>query len=225
MDPLQTAHVSSATAIDPFYLYMHLVQELGEGRVFLLDAAREAADSEYRMSLLGVVPVLEIQVKDGEMTVFSVTGLGSAVNRELAGRGYRSVAPVHTVDAVSAIVGERWTYRPADPMLPLEEIRQLLKGRSRLYRPPFASGLFGYIGYDAVHYLEQIPATTEDDRLLPDVRLQWFAGVAQLTDTQAHMYFATDILESLVSVRRLTRLRVNYSRLLLPPTRSVSILG
>ncbi|NOY78223.1 MAG: anthranilate synthase component I [Calditrichaeota bacterium] len=42
----------------------------------------------------------------------------------------------------------------------------------KLENSPFLNGgLFGYIGYDAIRYIEKIPSASEDDMALPDIHL------------------------------------------------------
>jgi anthranilate synthase component I len=62
---------------------------------------------------------------------------------------------------------------------PLDEIAKFMK-QFRFVEvaglPRFCGGLIGYIGYDAVRFIEKIPDTCKDDLALPDIRLM-------LTDT------------------------------------------
>ncbi|MCL6549086.1 MAG: hypothetical protein K6T30_09290, partial [Alicyclobacillus sp.] len=186
--------VQAGARLDPFYLYLDLVEHLGEGQVFLLDSAEDAG-SRYRMSIIGALPVLEIQVKDGDISVMAVRGLSAYLERALAAAGCLPVREAGDSCAQpegagqgtrpSVIAGDTLRYRGSDPMAFLEQVREALR-RLTEARPgagamsgaeaggsrptPFWSGFLGYIGYDAVHYLERLPKTTLDDRGLPDIR-------------------------------------------------------
>jgi aminodeoxychorismate synthase component I len=55
---------------------------------------------------------------------------------------------------------------------PLATLRNLLgayRQKPAPGLPPFQGGWAGMLGYDFVHYLERLPATTDDDLLVPDV--------------------------------------------------------
>ena len=61
--------------IDPFYAYLDLTeQSSARGQAFLLDAAKDAP-SMYRMSVIGVLPVLQVSAKDGEDALTCSVGL------------------------------------------------------------------------------------------------------------------------------------------------------
>ena len=88
--------------------------------------------------------------------------LGSGPTLTLAARG-RSV----TVEEN----GESRTFLSDDP---LGELESLLKTRhaARLPGlPRFSGGLVGYLGYDTVRYVEDLPDPPQDDRGLPDLRM------------------------------------------------------
>jgi anthranilate synthase component I len=190
---------AKAATLDPFYTYLGLTEQFGEGQVFLLDAANETGTG-YRMSLIGVLPILEFQVKDGDIAVFAVTGLAEYLRHALAAAGWREVCESDAGRMKSYVDGPCLRYRSTDPMSVLECIRQAIRANHPVDAgPPFSTGLFGYIGYDAVHYLEALPKTTLDDRGLPDVRLQWYAAVAHLNDDGASVYDALPFLEPVLS--------------------------
>ncbi|GMA61931.1 anthranilate synthase component I family protein [Alicyclobacillus fastidiosus] len=168
--------------VDPFYLYLHVQTVVGEGRAFLLEAGRDDENRAYQMSLIGVCPVVEVQVKDGLVTVYvdksleaSLLDLPGGVENELSLDG---VWP-------SVVSREAHYFRPKDPMVFLERLRVRLQ---EICAPdmnePFSAGFLGYVGYDGVHYLERLPKSTTDDRNVPDIRLQWHAAVVQLTRGQ-----------------------------------------
>jgi anthranilate synthase component 1 len=182
--------------VDPFYLFLELRKTFPEGEVFLLDAAQDQGDPRYRMSLIGVAPVLEVQIKDGTIALYALPGIREAVESRVLGVGFVKVADGPA--APSTIDVPVQLFRGADPMAFLETVRQWACSLQRATLPPFASGFLGYIGYDAVHYLERLPKTTVDDRNLPDVRLQWHAAVLQVRPGEAPKVF--DVTDALAAV-------------------------
>lgn len=207
--------MSTQQSSDPFYLYLHMVDALGEGRAFLLDAAAETT-SRYQMSLVAASPVLEVQVKDGVTTLFAVAGLAEYLVDGLADRDVRP-APAQTETVVSpSVIGQMTAkFTSADPMVILEHLRQLMRA---LYRNaesadvPFSAGFLGYIGYDAVHYLERLPKTTVDDRGLPDIRLQVHAAVVQMMGEDVRLFDGSAALAQVVDEKVLARVREDVLR-------------
>lgn len=183
---------------DPYYLYLHMVETLGHGRVFLLDAAAEST-SKYQMSLVAGAPVLEVQVKDGVTSLFAAEGLDRYLVDYLLQQGisssteeesHQTTSGIRVTPAKSVIADAPTTFTDVDPLVILEHTRQAMK---TLYPDdslsvPFSAGFLGYLGYDAVHYLERIPKTTVDDRSLPDIRLQVHAVIVQLVQDQVTVF-------------------------------------
>ena len=70
----------------------------------------------------------------------------------------------------------RWTPgtgwdAPARPEDPLAELAALVRARDTIQLPGFPrflGGAVGYLGYDAVRYIERLPTPPPDDRRLPD---------------------------------------------------------
>jgi anthranilate synthase component 1 len=60
---------------------------------------------------------------------------------------------------------------------PLEIVREhidAVKVQHREKLPPFIGGAIGYVGYDAIRYVENLPNAPDDDRGLPDVALGFY---------------------------------------------------
>jgi anthranilate synthase component 1 len=178
--------------VDPFYAYVELTAQLGEGQAFLLDAGADTG-SPYAMSLVGVVPLLEVQAKNRQVNLQVWPDLVHRLTDDLRLRGYVA-APEATEISPSVLDGVTLSFTPDDPMALLEAVRSVLAQWLGVQSTPFAAGFLGYIGYDAVRYLESIPCTTDDDRGLPDVRLQWHAvvlkfdrGRMEMTDCVAEL--------------------------------------
>jgi anthranilate synthase component I len=168
---------------DAFYLFLDLVNRFGEGQVFLLEAAEAYGNVEYGKSIIGVCPLLDLCVKDGDVYLFVMQSLRKRVSQALADRGYVAVAAQLHLEYQSVIAGCPLTFRPRDPMAFLEDLRQVLREmESSEPMVPFQSGFLGYIGYDGVYYMEELPKTTVDDRRLPDIRLQWHAAILHIVN-------------------------------------------
>lgn len=114
----------------------------GDGATFLLESV-EQGERWGRYSFIGLDPILSVRARDGEV---SVTGAVDDTVRAAAATG----DPLATVQAVL-----RSLHVPAD-----------VNGL-----PPLFAGLVGYLGYDVVRFIEDLPATGRDDLRFDDVRL------------------------------------------------------
>lgn len=70
----------------------------------------------------------------------------------------------------------RWIGQPpqgvpvsADPLASLKEALRLLATAPMENLPPLSSGFVGYMGYDMIRYLEQLPDTCDNDLQIPDM--------------------------------------------------------
>lgn len=194
---MESQYIQTHARIDPFYAYVQLAQSLGRGQAFLLDAAQDAPEM-YRMSVLGVLPVLQVSVKDGEVTLRGLPGL------------MRYLSEAETIFPANAVISGEMeavaVVNVGDPMFLLEHLRQSLHRLVGAASVPFAQGFLGYFGYDAVHYLEQLPKTTMDDRGLPDLRLEWHLLTMHLNDEGIILYHSLAALEAILSAAELTAL-------------------
>ncbi|WP_166669052.1 anthranilate synthase component I family protein [Alicyclobacillus sacchari] len=182
---------SPSNAIDPFYLYMRFRELLGAGEVFLLEAGREDMESAYQMSLVGVCPIVEAQVRDHVVSVFAVPELADELFPHIS--PYGELIEQAPVSWPSTVVGGALHVKAADPFAVLERLRKLLSELCTSHtEQPFSAGFLGYVGYDAIRYLERLPQTTVDDRQLPEIRLQWHAGIVQLVDGRLRLYRQDD---------------------------------
>lgn len=207
-------HEQRTGEVDALRVFLRLVDDLGEGRVFLLEAASDdEGHPEYQMSLLGTAPVVEVQVKDGVVDLYAVDGLCQWLTERLpAGESTDVMKGMPPVARPSVVVGQAVRFYAQDPMAWLEQLRQavasLLGGEELV---PFSAGLLGYIGYDAVHYLEKLPKTTVDDRLLPDIRLQWHAVVTQITDGSVKVFDTLEALRPVLTATALAHVEAEFA--------------
>ncbi|WAH35587.1 anthranilate synthase component I family protein [Alicyclobacillus dauci] len=173
--------------IDPFYLFLHVQSIVGDGNAFLLEAGRSDDSDLYQMSIIGVCPTVEIQIKDGLVSVFA-RGEAAKLFREMPDR-ILDTAGLEEKVWPSSVSSAPMLFRPSDPMAFLETTRIMLRDAfSPGLTQPFSAGFLGYMGYDAVHYLEKLPKTTSDDRNVPDVRLQWHRGVIHIVNDAVTLY-------------------------------------
>lgn len=188
--------------IDPFYLYLDLTEWFSAGQVFLLDAAKETGSAEYCMSLVGVAPMLEIQVKDGDVWLTALPSIIEYLKPRLVEAGNPNAYQVDRPRFESVITGVTLSFESSDVMRLLEairvSIRELVNRVGTCVDGPFTSGLLGYIGYDAVHYVERLPKTTVDDRGMPDIRLQWHALVVHLNEGRSTLYSTVDTVSHIL---------------------------
>ena len=170
---------------------LSLRDRLGQGRAFLLEAGREDIQSDYQMSLIGISPVVEVQVRDHVVSVFAHPKLSADLFPLVRSGGIE--VPGAPYPWASVIEGEVVHVQAQDPMALLDRIRaalcRLLCGGEG---EPFSAGFLGYVAYDAIRYLERVPMTAEDDRHLPEIRLLWHAAVAQLSSDAVSLFRQDD---------------------------------
>lgn len=87
-------------------------------------------------------------------------------------------------DGVTWAEGREMDLPAGDPLDVLEEVvsRHRVPPTARLgnpaHYPPLHSGAVGYLSYDAVRYIEELPTRPEDDRRLPEMVWQFFGLLA-----------------------------------------------
>lgn len=90
-------------------------------------------------------------------------------------------------------------YETEDPFQDLEELMARYQAVEVPGLPPFAGGAVGYLGYDMVRFVEQLPDTNEDDLDLPDSyflltdRLLIFDHVNHKILVVAHAHVTDDV--------------------------------
>ena len=118
--------------------------KLGQGKpyVFLLESM-EGGASRGRYSIIGREPDILWRCRDGQVEI----------NRDA--------------------LRDTEIYQPS-PRQPLDDLRELL-AESRIDDPdqpqPMAAGLFGYLGYDMVRFMERLPESPPSDFTVPDAIL------------------------------------------------------
>ncbi|ACV58249.1 anthranilate synthase component I family protein [Alicyclobacillus acidocaldarius] len=188
---MRQSRLSAEMGVDPYYLYLALRDDLGPGRVFLLEAGREDIQSDYQMSLIGMAPLVEVQVRDHVVSVFAHPKLAAHVFSIARSAGVEVSRAPYPWESV--VGGDVVHVQAQDPMALLDRIRaalcELLCGPDG---ESFSAGFLGYVAYDAIRYLERVPMTAEDDRHLPEIRLLWHAAVAQLSGSTVTVFRQDD---------------------------------
>ncbi|MFX4301901.1 anthranilate synthase component I family protein [Alicyclobacillus tolerans] len=183
---MQNFKYEETLEIDPFYFYLHSLEIVPPFHAYLLDAAYDKqADTRFSRSILGLMPLIEVIVKDGKTFIYAKTGLAEWLAQELQPNVIEFEGSF-----VSAVAEKPCAVFTDNPLEVLERLRLLL--RQKIFTEnqpiPFSAGFLGYIGYDSVHYLEKLPKTTLDDRALPDIRLQLHAFTIHLQVNRLQMF-------------------------------------
>ncbi|WP_067851234.1 anthranilate synthase component I family protein [Alicyclobacillus mali (ex Roth et al. 2021)] len=188
---MKQSRLSAENSVDPYYLYLQLRDAFGPGRSFLLEAGREDIQSDYQMSLIGVAPLVEVQVRDHVVSVFAHPNLSPHLFPNVRSAGVEVSGAPYPWESV--VAGDSVHVLAQDPMVLLDQIRaalcELLCGPEG---EPFSAGFLGYVAYDAIRYLERVPMAAEDDRHLPEIRLLWHAAVAQLAEGTVSVFRQDD---------------------------------
>ncbi len=145
----------------PFYMYCGLVQNRPYS--FLLDSAA-VGGRLGRYSFLGADPFLVLKAKrqrgcplgTGEITIIRMSGGSDEFRPPRVSR--------YLGDPFEQIRWHLARYRPSASAWPGQPI-------------PFLGGAVGYLGYEMLYFIEQIPDRGEDDLELPDCYLQFVDSV------------------------------------------------
>jgi anthranilate synthase component 1 len=79
---------------------------------------------------------------------------------------------------------------------PIDELRKLIGAHRSLHvagLPRFTGGAVGYVGYDAIRLVEDIPDTTEDDLGLDDVVLMFFDTLLAFDNIQHVIHLISNV--------------------------------
>ncbi len=147
----------------PFWRYFEMFRD--EPYAFLLDSAlRSSRQGQY--SFLGADPFLVFQAKHPRERKDSSLADCTLIEFKTQ-RGDRRETP-------------RATQERQDPFVFLRKIFEMYEVEANVVpgNPiPFFGGAIGYIGYEASHFIEDLPARAEDDLKLPDIYLMFFHRV------------------------------------------------
>jgi anthranilate synthase component 1 len=149
---------------DAFEVFARLRAVLGEEQVCLFESlGGPAADSSRAM--IGIAPLVDITVRDGEITVTGDERVVDRISRRLGRLG-----------ALSASGGAAFT------LANRTEIWDVLRDIQSGFDVPgadkstFGFGFHTMLGYDAVSYIEDIPRTITDGPAEPDMVFRIYAA-------------------------------------------------
>jgi len=145
----------------------YLKLSAGRKNTFLLESVHGGA-TRGRYSMIGLEPDLLFKIDRGK----------ASVNHN----------PQTAPDAFEPLVGDA-----------LDELRVLLDQSSLeipMDLPPMSAGIFGYLGYDMVREIEELPDNNEDTIGAPDALLMRPSLLAVFDTVKDELYFATPIRPS-----------------------------
>jgi para-aminobenzoate synthetase component I len=168
--PVERVHVVTPLKLElPFWRYFELFR--GRPYAFLLDSAKEAGGLG-RFSFAGADPVAVFEAKRAPGGPPRSARIRITRSARLGGDG-----------------------RPGTPELvadPLAELRRLLAEMAPPASPtgplPFTAGAVGYFGYEAGHFIEELPDRGRDDLGLPDIHFGLFDLVLGHDHASAESY-------------------------------------
>ncbi|MGZ8785437.1 MAG: anthranilate synthase component I, partial [Acidimicrobiia bacterium] len=80
-------------------------------------------------------------------------------------------------DGVSVVEGKQIDVADGDPLEVLEDLLARFSTPELPGLPPLHSGAVGYLGYDSVRYIEDLPHRPHDDRNLPEMVWQFVGSL------------------------------------------------
>jgi anthranilate synthase component I len=151
-----------------FSVFVHLRELYGEDQVCLFESlGGPAADTNRAM--IGVSPLLDITVKDGDIRLTGVEALVGWVGSRLA-----------VLDALEPAGGA--TFRLNQKRDVWDVLRYLQAGFDApdVTNDAFGFGFVTVLSYDAVHYMESIPELIDDPVIDPDMVFRIYAATIDI---------------------------------------------
>ena len=81
--------------------------------------------------------------------------------------GWDPLFTLASTDGVVSLTGTQFPIDGSDPLVALESLLRHCTAPDLAGMPPLHAGVVGYLGYDAVRYIEHLPNRPHDDRGLP----------------------------------------------------------
>lgn len=130
----------------------------------------------------------------------------------------------------------RWIGRPLiadlpeDPLAALGAVVAALRSPRDAHLPPLTGGLVGYLGYDTVRRLEQLPSTNPDELGLPELAFLLATDLAVLDHVQGSVLlvanvFAAEANHAVAYDQAVARLQTMTARLTRPAQHPVNTLS
>ncbi len=83
--------------------------------------------------------------------------------------GWDPLFTLASTDGVVSLTGTQFPIDGSDPLVALESLLRHCTAPDLAGMPPLHAGVVGYLGYDAVRYIEHLPNRPHDDRGLPEM--------------------------------------------------------
>ena len=157
----------SMTPVAAFY-------RLYSGREIFLFESVAGTQHESRYSLLGTDPFLHFEASAAKTPHSRMAGSAPPESDDWTPQGHYC-GPGDPLDALQSLLDHY-------PTVPLPGL------------PRFCGGAVGYIGYDAVRFIENLPNAPHDDRHLPDISMDFYGTVLVFDHQESTLTVATHIL-------------------------------
>lgn len=108
--------------------------------------------------------------------------------------GWDPIFTLRSHGGVSAIDDPAIDLPTGDPLTVLERLVERYRTPDLPGLPPLHSGVVGYLGYDCVRYIEQLPAMPEDDRGLPEMVWQFVGSLAAVDRVRQTIVLVRNVL-------------------------------
>lgn len=94
--------------------------------------------------------------------------------------GWDPILTLCSIDGTSTLQGSNLDVPPGDPLAVLEALLGGFRAPDLPHLPPLFSGAVGYLGFDCIRYIENLPNLPPDDRRLPESVWQFVGSLAAI---------------------------------------------
>jgi anthranilate synthase component I len=108
--------------------------------------------------------------------------------------GWDPIFTLRSHGGVSVIDDPAIDLPAGDPLTVLERLVERYRTPDLPGLPPLHSGMVGYLGYDCVRYIEQLPAMPVDDRGLPEMVWQFVGSLAAVDRVRQSIVLVRNVL-------------------------------
>lgn len=171
-----TSTCQKINPVEAIQVYTQLRNKFAEDQLFILESLA-GPEADRKKSLIGFNPVFTITFKKNRFVVSGEPAICQAVAAQLTQQSYlkKSEAAYELLDNNAV-----WQV--------LRLIEQVFEVDYRGVDTALRFGFFGYLGYDVVRYIEQLPYLIQDELDIPDIVLSIYEGVICLDFSQNQTY-------------------------------------